>query len=132
MSFQIHHIKPLFTGVIVTAMRYKSDQTTTPGGLLLDTTRKKGDLNIYQTVYAVGDMVHGVKEGDIVCINLKRYLVPKHLPGEIENNIQHDNMVGTYEIPMVTIDGIDYLYLQNNDIDYVIDKFTVDDGGLLE
>lgn len=129
--FTPEKIRPLFTGVITTAITYVGD-VRTPAGLI-DVTKKDGDLNLYQYVYAVGNTVTGIKAGDIVHVNLKRYLKTKHLPGVIEDNIQKDNMVASYEIPMVNIAGKDYLYLQNNDIDYVVEEWSgIDEGGLLQ
>lgn len=129
--FKIKEIKPLFSGVITTARVYSEDLRTSSGLYVGD--KMAGTINPYQHVYAVGPMVTGVKAGDIVKLNFKRYLVPRHLPGAIEENIQKDNMVASYEIPKVTIDGVDYLNLQNNDIEYVVTKWELDnDGGLLE
>jgi len=129
--FKIKKVKPLFTGIITTAKVYSEDLKTA-SGILLGGTKMAGSMNPFQFVYAVGPMVTGVKEGDVVCINFKRYLVPKHLPGKIENNTQADNMVASYEIPLINIDGTDYLFLQNNDIEYVVEDYETDDGGLLE
>jgi len=130
--FNIKKIRPLFTGVVTTAMTYKEDQHTTAGGLVFDATKMKGGLNIYQRVVAVGSMVHDLKEGDIVRLNYKRYAVPTQKPGAIENNIQKSDINYTYQIPMVTLDGIDYLFLQNNDIEFVVEEADIPEGGLLE
>ena len=51
----------------------------------------------------------------------------------ISYSIQHDDMRMEYEIPMVPIDGKEYLFLQNNDIEYIVEEFEgVDEGGLLQ
>ena len=124
----------MFTGVIVTAQKYVGD-VKTAGGLLLDTRRMDGGLNPYQTVISVGNMCKDIlKEGDVVKINFKRYAKAKHTPGAIDEaeNKQFDNMSISYEIPMVVIDGIEYLYIQSNDIEYVVDDYEVDEGGLLQ
>lgn len=132
MAFNIKKVRPLFTGVITTANKYVGE-TTAPGGLLLDVTRMDGTLNIYQTVIAVGKMVTDVKPGEIVRLNYKRYAKAKHVPGQIEDNVQSDNMSVVYEIPMVTVDGHDCLFVQNNDIEYVVEDYDgVDAGGLLQ
>lgn len=129
--FKIKKVRPLFTGVITTATKYK-DVMTTNGGLIIDTTKMEGSLNPYQTVVAVGDMVRGLSVGDIVKINFNRYARAKHIPGKIEDNVQSDNLVVTYEIPMVPIDGQEYLFIQHNDIEYVVEDYEVDEGGLLQ
>lgn len=131
--FKIKKVRPLFTGVITTAKKYIGEQTTA-GGLLLDTRKLEGGLNTFQTVVAVGTTVHDIKVGDVVKINFKRYALAKHTPGAIDaaENKQFDNMSWTYEIPMIVIDGEEHLLIQSNDIEYVIDDYEVDEGGLLQ
>ena len=131
--FKIKKVRPLFTNVIVTSQKYVGE-TKTAGGILLDTTRMDGGLNPYQTVYAVGPMCHDVKEGDVVKINFKRYVKTKHIPGAIDEaeNKQFDNMTLVYEVPMIVIDGVEYLNIQNSDIEYVVEDFEVDEGGLFQ
>ena len=129
--FKIKKIKPMFTGVITTSKRYVGNMTTS-GGIILDTTKMDGDLNPFQIVVAVGDMVKDLKEGDIVKLNFKRYAVAKHKPGGIDNNIQSDQLSVRYEIPMVEMDGQQYLSLQNNDIEFVVTDYEIDEGGLLQ
>lgn len=122
----------MFTGVVTTAMRYVGDVKTESG--LYMATKMDGQLNFYQRVVAVGDMVKGINEGDIVRINFKRYAVAKHTPGAIDaaENKQFDNMTLTYEIPIIPIDGIDYLFIQSNDIEYIVTEADIDEGGLLQ
>lgn len=134
MSFTIKKVRPLFTGVITTAKKYVGMQTADKGGLILDTRKMDGSLNTYQTVLSVGTMVHDLKEGDIVKVNFKRYAKSRHTPGAIDEaeNKQFDNMSITYEIPMIIINDEECLFLQNNDIEYVIEEYEVDEGGLLQ
>lgn len=128
--FKVKKVRPLFTGVITEAKTYSEDAQTEAG---LYVGSRTGELNRFQRVYAVGPMVTGIQEGDIVCVNFKRYLVPVHLPGKLENNIQKDKMQASYEIPVIDIDGVKYLFLQNNDVEYVVEDYELDnDGGLLE
>lgn len=131
--FKILKVKPLFTGIVTTSTKYVGD-VTTAGGLLVDTTRMSGSLNPYQRVISVGDMCKDIEEGDIVKINFKRYAKAKHTPGAIDEaqNKQFDNMTVTYEIPMINLDGQECLFLQSNDIEYIVTKYEVDEGGLLQ
>lgn len=133
MAFNIKKIRPLFTGVITTANTYVGE-VAAPGGLLLDVTKMEGSLNNYQRVVAVGKMVTDVKPGEIVCINFKRYKMVKHLPGAIgENNVQKDDMNAEYDIPAIVLGGKKHLFIQNNDIEFVVEDYDgVDDGGLLQ
>ena len=130
-EFKIKHVKPLFTTIITTATKYSSD-TINELGLVVDTKRLKGELNPIQQVYEVGSTVTGIKKGDLVYINFKRYMVSQHTPGRIEDNIQHDSLSVRYEIPYVEIGGVRYLKLQNTDIEYIIDEYEPSDGGLFE
>lgn len=131
--FKIKKAKPMFTGIITTATKYVGEQMTA-GGLLLDTTRMAGSLNPYQTVISVGDMCKDIKEGDVVKINFKRYAKAQHTPGAIDEaqNKQFDNMSITYEIPIIELDGKDCLFIQSNDIEYIVTDYEVDEGGLLQ
>jgi len=130
--FKIRKVKPLFTGVITTAKKYVDDVKSGSG--LIDVTRMSGSLNPYQTVISVGDMCKDIKDGDVVKINFKRYAKAKHTPGAIDEaqNKQFDNMTITYEIPIINIDGTDCLFLQNNDIEYIVTEYDVDEGGLFQ
>ena len=133
MAFKIKKVRPLFTGIITTAITYKGE-VTTAGGLILDTRRLEGTLNEYQTVVAVGSTVHDVKAGDVVKITFKRYYTTRHLPGDIDkdNNKQSDNLSVNISVPMIVIDGTEFLFIQNNDIEYVVEEYEVDDGGLFQ
>ena len=136
MAFKIKKIKPLFTGVVTTSNKYQGERyKAAEYGLIIDTGKRDGGLNPYQTVVAVGTMVKDVKPGDVVKINFKRYVITQHTPGAIDEaqNKQFDNMSLTYEIPTVEMDDNKYLYLQINDIEYIVEEYDgVSEGGLLE
>lgn len=133
MAFKIKKVRPLFTGIVTTANKYVGE-VTTAGGLLLDTTRMSGSLNPYQTIIAVGDMCKDLQAGNIVKLTFKRYAKAQHLPGVVDEaeNKQFDNLSVTYEIPMVNLDGQECLFLQSNDVEYVVTDYEVDEGGLLQ
>lgn len=128
--FKIKKIRPLFTGVVTTSQRYQGEITTEAGLVLAN--KMEGQINMFQTVVSVGKMVTDLKPGDVVCINFKRYLKAKHVPGVIEDNIQSDNLGAVYEIPQIEMDGHQYLFLQNNDIEFVVEEYDVDEGGLFQ
>ena len=118
--FTVKKVKPLFTGVITTAHTYSEDQKTESG--LYTGSKRAGTMNPNQWVISVGPMATGIKEGDIVHINFKRYMKARHVPGQIEDNVQKDDYSVTYEIPSINIDGKEYLFLQNNDIEYIVES----------
>lgn len=134
MAFTIKKVRPLFTGVITTAKRYVGMQSAKKGSLILDTRKMDGSMNPYQTVYSVGGTVRDIKEGDVVKINFARYAKAKHTPGAIDEaeNVQSDNLGWTYEIPVIIINDIEYLFIQDRDIEYVVEDYDVDEGGLLQ
>lgn len=130
MAFKIKKVRPLFTGVVTTAQKYVGEVTTDAGIILAN--KMEGQLNIFQSVVAVGSTVTGLKPGDVVCVNYKRYLKAKHIPGIIEDNVQSDNLEATYEIPSIEINGQQFLLIQNNDIEFVVEEYEVDEGGLFQ
>ena len=134
MAFVIKKVRPLFTGVITTAKKYVGTQAAKKGGLILDTRKMDGSLNPYQTVVSVGGTVRDVKEGDIVKINFSRYQVVKHVPGAIDEaeNKQFMNQNWDVEVPIIVIEDVEYLFLQDRDIEYVVTDYEVDEGGLLQ
>jgi len=132
---KIKKVRPMFTSVITTAKTYVGDQSfRNSSGLIIDTRKMDGDLNTFQTVIAVGTTVSGVKEGDIVKVNFKRYAKAQHVPGAIDE-AEHkmtDKLSISYEIPMIVIDDEECLLLQNNDIEYVIEEYEADESGLIQ
>lgn len=134
MAFTIKKVKPLFTGVITTARKYVGEQAAKKGGLIIDTRKLDGSLNPYQFVYSVGTTVRDINEGDVVKINFSRYARAKHTPGAIDEaeNKQFDNLSIDYEIPVIIINDIEYLFIQDRDIEYIVTDYDVDDGGLLQ
>lgn len=134
MAFTIKKVRPLFTGVITTAKKYVGQQTAKKGGIIIDTRKMDGDLNFYQTVVSVGSTVRDVKEGDVVKINFARYAKAKHTPGAIDEaqNKQFDNLGWDYEIPIIIIEDTEYLFIQDRDIEYIVEDYEVDEGGLLQ
>ena len=114
-------IKPLFNGIITTMNVYEEDQYV---GSMIDTSRTRGTMKEYQTVLAVGDAVKSVKEGDIVCINPKRYAVMKHQEGSLRDGVITDNPVIGYKFNTIQIDGKDCLRIFDSDIDFIIQDMS--------
>ena len=124
----------MFTGIITTAKRYVGEQYASKGSLIIDTRKRDGSLNPYQTVVSVGTSVRDIKEGDVVKLNFSRYALAQHRPGKVDaaENLQSDDLNWAYEIPKIVIDDIDYLLLQDRDVEYIVEEFEVDEGGLLQ
>lgn len=118
---KIKKIKPMFTHLITTMDKYEEDITTTSG--LIDTKRQKGTVKEYQKVIAVGSLVKDIKVGDMVLINPKNYRQLKHEKGSMKDGVITDNPVVGYNIPTVEINGEQFMYLDDRDIEYVIEDF---------
>ena len=118
---KIKKIKPMFTSLITTMNKYEEDVKTSGG--LLDVNKQQGGLKEYQTVIAIGTTVRDIKVGDLVCINPIRYAVKKHQEGSLKDGVITDNPVIRFDFPTIEMNGKQYLYLQDRDIDFVIEEF---------
>lgn len=126
MIATIKKVKPMFNGLITTMNRYGSDQKV-KGTNLIDSS-KANAVKDYQTVVAVGPMVRGIEVGDTVFINPKRYAVMKHKAGSLQDGVIKDNPVVGYNFDIVEIDGVEHLYLQDNDIKFVAEIEEFDEN----
>lgn len=86
-------------------------------------TNIAGSLKEYQRVVAVGPVVRGIKEGDLVCINPKRYAKYKHQPGSLKDGVIADNPVVSYNFNIIELDHVPHLLLTDQDIDFVIEDY---------
>ena len=115
----IKKIKPLFTAVVVTAdiypRDYKEHNIISP---------KANKLKEYQKVVAVGDLVRGIKEGDLVCIDLSSYAQLKYKKNSVKSDMEelHNEIVG-YNVPQIKIDDQDCMYLDIRDIKYIVQEY---------
>ena len=115
-------VKPMFNGVITTMDTYR-EECKIPGSNLLDVSKTKGTVKEYQKVLAVGDMVHSVKVGDIIAINPIRYGRKKHQDGSLKDGIISDNPIIEYRFNTIVINDQECLYLQDNDISFIVEEF---------
>lgn len=112
---KLKKIKPMFNNILTTMEKYEEDVISM--GII---TKKQGGLKEYQKVVEVGSSVRDVKEGDLVCINPKRFAVRKHQDGSLKDGVITDNPVTTYNFDVIELDGVQYLLLQDRDIDFII------------
>ena len=120
----IKSIKPMFTQVVTTMDKYEEDISDNG---ILDIRRKKGDVKEFQKVVAVGDSVRTVKVGDLVKINPTRYGRTKHREGTLKDGIISDNPIVAFYFNTVEMDHKLYLLLQDNDIDYIVSDYTMEE-----
>ena len=120
MALHIKKIKPLNNYLVVTGEKYQEDMRE--NGII---TANKGDLKLYQTVLAVGEVIRGIKEGDQVMIDPSRYAVMKYDPNSVKNDMDMNKIV-KWNLPWVTLDDengkpMDCLLLTDRDIQFVFE-----------
>ena len=121
VDFLPDHIKPIFSGVFLSARRNK----LTRNGLFLPTSSfGKGsdtdmdvDFSDTQIVVACGANVSQVTKGQEVVINMDNY--KKRLESTLAQKL---NKEFHYVLPIVTIEGNEYLYVTERDIKYISDS----------
>lgn len=130
---KIKKIKPIFNQIVTTRNMYDNN-VTFKSSKLIDGTRIN-TMKEYQTVLAIGPTVRGIKVGDIVWINPKRYGVPLHEFGAADkDNIQKDNMHMTFNIPSFPVydreDGScrDVLLITDGDVECVVEGEEFDEN----
>lgn len=115
----IKKIRPMANYLVTTKEEYTDEDIK--DSILI--TKLKGSLKEYQKVVAVGPVVRGIKEGDMVCINPKRYAKYKHNPGSLKDGVITDNPVISYNFNIVELDHVPHLLLTDQDVDFVIEEY---------
>lgn len=105
---------------IVTTKDTYTEEDVSKGGLLV---KAVGSLKEYQKVVATGPLVRGIQEGDLVCINPRRYAKYKHNPGSLKDGVIGDNPVVSYNFNVIEIDHVQHLLLTDQDVDFVIEDW---------
>lgn len=123
---KLKKIKPTFNNIITTMDIYEEDVISEGG--LIDTKKQQGTVKEYQKVLSVGSCVRDIKEGDLVCINPTRYGQREFKEGTLKDGIISHNAVIKYNFNVVEIDGKSCLFLQDRDIDFVIEDYEEDDS----
>lgn len=111
-------ITPVFNHVLTTKDVY--DKDVTENGMIIET---KGTVKRYQRVVAVGPQVKSCKAGDMVMIDPIRYGKMKHRNGAVADGVIEDDPKIEYNIPVITIDGKEFMYIGDNDIQFIINQF---------
>lgn len=119
----VKKIKPMFNMILTTMNKYEDDYKENG---IINPTKSKGTLKEYQKVIAVGSSVRDIKVGDIVCINPKRYATMKHKEGSLKDGVIKDNPVVTYNFDVILLDGVEYLKLYDNDVDFIVTEYEDD------
>lgn len=117
-ELKIKKIKPQFTTVITTLNVYEDNLVQ--DGIVV---APKGALKLYQTVVAVGPSVRGIKEGDLVLLNLQNYMKMKHKNSSIAEKISEMEEEIVFDFPKMFLDGKIYGKFQDRDIDGVVEDY---------
>lgn len=113
-------IKPMFNHIVVTMEREKEDKKI---GEIIDITHKEGTIKDLQTVVSVGDTVKAIKPGDHVKINPTRYIRTRN---SLRDELSNADLQVNVEFPVVNVGGVEYLFLYDSDIDYIVEEFGPD------
>lgn len=122
-TLKINKVKPLFNKILTSCNVYDEDKEV--GGVI---TKTKGAIKEYQTVIAIGSTVRDIKVGDIIMINPKRYVVPKH--NEKRDSIKGvigDNLTFGVDFPMIEFDNKMHLLIYDQDVDYIIEGEEIEE-----
>ena len=115
---KIKKIKPTFAAIITTAW----NEDKAKGDIIL-LNRNNNDVSEIQKVVAIGSMVETLKVGDIVHINPIRYGKPKYKEGSLKDGVVENNFMVEYNIPTVETSEGKFLFLQDRDVDYIIEDY---------
>ena len=125
---KIKNVRPLSNRVITTMDKYDID---IKHGEVIDPTKLKGTIKEYQTVVAVGPMVHNIKPGDVVLINPTAYGKPKQVKdqgnGSVAQMSEGYHVEMEYNFPTIKIDNVEHLFIADRDIDCICDVEEVPD-----
>ena len=128
----VKKVKPMFTKLVVTMDRYGADELI--GGSIINANKTQGTIKEIQKVIAVGTGVRDIKEGDYVMVSPQRYAVKKYKEDSIKADMASlTNEIIGYNIPQIEIDGSTYMFLDMQDIQYVIEEYEEEkpDSGLI-
>lgn len=119
---KLKKITPTFNHILVT--KNLRDRDEYDKGVL---RFPAGSTKEWQTVIAVGPDVRRCKVGDVIMVDPMRYAIMKHQDGSLEDGVVADNPAVAYNIPIITIDDKEYMYLFDTDIQFIIDEYEEKD-----
>ena len=118
----VKKIKPRYTSVLTTMDVYDAKELQRQSGII-DTSKQVMSVKEFQKVIAVGDMVRGIKPGDIIAFSPAAYEKKKYKENSLKDGIIKVNPTIDYDFPIVILDNIPYLLLQDRDITYVVEEY---------
>lgn len=115
---KLKKITPTFNHILVT--KNLRDHDEYDNGILV---RPAGSTKEWQTVIDAGPAVKNCKVGDVIMVDPVRYAVMKHKDGTLHDGVVSDNPAVAYNIPIITIDDKEYMYLFDTDIQFILDEY---------
>jgi hypothetical protein len=110
----------MFTTVITTCDVFSEEDVK---NTLIDSDSMLGQPKPYQTVVAVGNAVNNVKVGELVAIDFSRYTKKKYKEGSLKDGVIQENPIESVTYNTLELDGVEHLFLQSNDIMFVIEDY---------
>lgn len=118
---KVKKITPMFNRIVTTANRVEMDQKV--NGIIIP-EKLKGGYDEYQTVIAVGSMVHNLKPGDLVCIDPSAYGRPVHKEHiDSVKGLSDDTVQMAYYVPTIEVDCKECMFIADRDIAYKVDDY---------
>lgn len=125
MMITMKKVRPMFTKIVTTAKVYGKDQTGVDGVVV---TAFAGTVMPVQKVVSVGANSAGIKVGDLVLVNPKRY---SHSQWQDEGSVKEDYVQAVrhtpvYLVPEIMLGGERHFLLETSDIDCVLEEWDGD------
>lgn len=123
--------RPLLNYVILTADRYTAEELTEYNNGIID-PKQIGQLKPYQKIISISPRVLGnssLEEGQLVLINIDRYgrSVQKK-NSYVQSDDEYYDASIVYQVPIIELDGKECLRLGDNDIEFIIDEFSIENA----
>lgn len=118
----VKKIRPMYTSLLTTMDVYDAKELQRQSGII-DTSKQVMSVKEYQRVIAVGDMVRGIKPGDIISFNPKAYERKKYKENSLKDGVISVNPTVDYDFPIVILDNSPYLLINQGDISYVVEEY---------
>ncbi|MDR2233903.1 MAG: hypothetical protein LBE56_12400 [Tannerella sp.] len=118
-------LKPMLNHIITTANAFTEDELTSESGLI--EVSRLNQIKDMQTIVAVSENAanRGLKVGDIVLLNFNKSQYSRVIQSrDIADNNKHNAQI-EYTFPMLEIDGVEYLNMNAEDVEYIVEEYEV-------
>ena len=122
MKLKVKKIKPLFDYIVTTAHTFTAKEATING--IID-PNLEGKYKPYQEIISIGDMakMKGLNEGQLVAIDFTKYGKAVQSKNSVNEAIEDYKAKMVYQVPIIELDGKEYLYITSNAIEYIVSDF---------